>query len=112
MALAKLNRKHLTVDKTVDKYVPVDMNWHLDKQWDSFVFQYYWCRKDEPSLLSRTIALYNILKYIYFYWLKGMCKHDCRQIMCLLLVQNITKVTIMTNSYSNGGSMRDELSAA
>ena len=55
MALAKLNRKHLTVDKTVDKYVPVDMNWHLDKQWDSFVFQYYWCSKDEPSLLSRTI---------------------------------------------------------
>ena len=38
MALAKLNRKHLTVDKTVDKYVPVDMNWHLDKQWVPLYF--------------------------------------------------------------------------
>jgi len=27
------------------------------------------------------------------------------------IVQNITKVTIMTNSYSNGGSMRDVFSA-
>jgi hypothetical protein len=28
-----------------------------------------------------------------------------------VIVQNITKVNIMTNSYSNGGSMRNEFSA-